>query len=416
MSILHIIDQSSFSVSAILSLIDFTQLLHWVFIFPALLLILLILKLVTKSPEGSVAIKFNANSVFIGFFFLILLLPSFAKILGEESKPTFEKRKLAEEPKGNFGRDFPQNFESWYSDHFGLRSEMISLFNRFKISAFKVSPMPEKLRFGKDGFIFYNDRADHIYESYTKRNLLDSASLAKKIKRLKSRTRKARKNGQRFVCGFWPNKHSIYPDKLPLSIKMQIKNGQSLADQIASQLKGEGLQFIDVRPAIKTASKKQQTYCKLDTHWNLFGAFAGYSSMIQQIFGPDSLDILTEKDYKISRKLVRTGDLVRMTGVDSISGYTDNIAVFTLKSGETYRWADAVNLPKNVSMTVNPEARNKLTILIFGDSYLDAVKPFFANDFEKVIFSHTPYKYEFIKKYGPDIIIHCPVERYIILL
>ncbi len=413
---LHIIYQSSFAVSAIVGLIDFTKLLHWVFIFPALLFMLLIIKLFIKSPERSVTIKFDVNSFFIGIFFLILLLPSFTKILGEESKPTFEKRKLAEEPKGQFDRDFPQNFESWYSDHFGLRFEMISLFNKFKISAFKVSPMPEKLRFGTDGFIFYNDREDHIYESYTKRNLLDSASLAKKIKRLKSRTQKARKNGQRFVCGFWPNKHSIYPDKLPIAMQMQIKNGKSLADQIASQLKGEGLQFIDVRPSIKTASKKQQTYCKLDTHWNPLGAFVGYSSLIRQIFGQDSLDFLTENDYTISRHLSRSGDLVRMMGVDSINGYADSVPEFKLKTGETYRWADAEDLPKNVSMSVNPDAKNKLTILIFGDSYLDALIPFFANDFEKVLFSRTPYKYEYIEKFNPDIIIHCPVERYINLL
>ena len=79
-----------------------------------------------------------------------------------------------------------------------------------------------------------------------------------------------------------PDKASIYPDKLPEQIKSLPP--QSKLDKLISYLKNNNLPVIvDLRPVLRAARQDQDVYYKTDTHWNGYGAFVAYTTIINAL-------------------------------------------------------------------------------------------------------------------------------------
>jgi hypothetical protein len=333
----------------------------------------------------------------------------------EFSKTNLEKRQLAKMPKISFTEEFPKEFEAYYNDNFGLRNSIIQLSSKIKINVFKSSPKPELVQFGKEEYLFYNSLKDEIFNSYTNKNLLTELDLKTYYATFNKRREKLKEKGITYIVGFWPNKHSIYPEMLPLSMKSQIQGNISLADQITDYFKKNNMHFFDVRNSMIRAKPQGLLYRKFDTHWNSDGAFIAYNSFCKQTsnvlrlnpFDKDNFHIVYNKEYN--------GDLTEQIGVERIAGYSDLVPQYTFKDKDlSYKEISSKGYPKRSVITRNPSAPKSQRLLVFRDSFTSQLIQFLSLHFNEVIYLNGKYDQQLIEKFEPDVVLSCRVERYML--
>src|SRR5258707_8216970 len=81
-------------------------------------------------------------------------------------------------------RTFPQTFEKFFNDHFGLRRGLIGLRNQIESRALKRSPS-EDVIVGKNDWLYY--AGDHSVDDFRGRYLLTTDELARWHAALKAR-------------------------------------------------------------------------------------------------------------------------------------------------------------------------------------------------------------------------------------
>jgi hypothetical protein len=357
------------------------------------------------------------GALFLIVFLLMLIFPLISGKFNLLRDPgQLENRKLEAAIPFSFSTQFSRQYEAYYREHFGSRLWLVTLAARYKIGLFQSSPLPDKAQLGRDGWLFYNDTSDHIVDNYLHRSLLTEEKLRLKYQDWESQRDSCRKLGAVYYKVFWPDKQTIYPEKMPVQMRLLVRDTLSFADQMGQYLKRErsGVQLIDVRAALMAGKSKQQLYLKLDSHWNAYGAFLGYSDFMRQISDSVGVNPLTIKDFRVIEEISYEGDLLRMMGLADQKIWNDRVPVFLLKD-QTRRYFNLpVNdLPPSSLHTVAPHCGNRLRVLMFRDSYGMALTPFFSYTFYDVVFIWQSYNWELVKQIRPDIVIDATVERHL---
>lgn len=360
--------------------------------------------------------KISISQIYISLFIGIIIAPFVYNTFFESGENgNLEKRELAQMPELVSFEKFPMEFENYYNDNFGLRGVLIDLSGKIKVNIFKSSPKPEKVQFGNDGFLFFNDLNDEIFESYTNSSLLSVEELDRVYEKFESRKEKLAKDGIQYVCGFWPNKHTIYPELLPTSMKLQIEGEISQADQVVSFLKKMDFPFFDVRDALLKAKTTQTLYRKLDTHWNSNGAYVAYKSFCESTYDVLGLSALDISNFNIVSLEMKEGDLTGQLGVKSIFGFEENLPIYKLEDkSKSYTIKNSNGLPKGTIITQNQNAPKKEKVLIFRDSFASALVQFISLNYSEVVYVNGIYDQDIIDSVKPDVVISCRVERYIL--
>lgn len=354
----------------------------------------------------------------IASFSILLLLPTLSVIFGFTSTDNnLEKREMAKMPKFESFNSFPNEFEKYYNDNFGLRNYMIEFSSKIKINLFNTSPKPELVQFGNEKFLFYNSFEDEIFKSYTRTNLISEEELYLMYKKLYNRSIDLSSKNIKYLFGFWPNKHTIYPENLPSSMSMQIRDTISLSDQITNYFTKKGLLFFDVRDDLLTVKNHGNLYRKLDSHWNALGAYKAYVGFCKDTYSIIGLTPHNLDEFHISAKESTEGDLVKMLGVKSIFGFKDILPVYTIndKSKEFNISSGTGNLTGTL-ITKRKIKENTPKVLIFRDSFSSALIQFISLHFDEVIYTSSIYDEDLIDLVKPDIVISCRAERYILSL
>lgn len=350
-------------------------------------------------------------------FALIIAVPSLVKLFQiDEAGEMTEKRELTPEPEFAFSKTFPAEYESYFNDNFGLRPTVIKWSNNIKVGLFRDSSKPELVQFGSRGFLFFNQYSvddGGIYASYSNLNIVSDGQLEKAYQKHAKLKTELAENGITYILGFWPNKHSIYSDYLPFSMKMQIKNDSSLADQVVDYFGKRKMPIFDVRADMLKKGRERQLYCKLDSHWNSSGAYEAYASFCRQTFDALGLDPLPLADFDIKYRKTQKGDLTNLLGIDSITGYYDKLPLYSLRDkSKKFRYVAPKGFPKNTIITENDNCGNDKTVVVFRDSYTIALVQFLSLHFSKVIYVwKSPVDRATVEKIKPDIVILGVVER-----
>lgn len=349
--------------------------------------------------------------VFMGAIFIPVLGILF-KI--DENLGLSEKRVLAERPALKLTSDFAANFENYYNDNFGFRELLVKISNKLKTNVFKASTKPDQVLAGKNKYLFYNSLNDGVFRSYTNTNVYTKDQLDAHYTKLKTRKDTLAKKGIKYVCGFFPNKHTICPEYLPKFMQMQVKDSTNLADQMLNYFKAKQFPFFDIRKDLFIAKSKFPIYQKLDSHWNSNGSFVGYQAFCKKTFSDLKLTPFSRNDFNIKYKSTSSGDLISILGIDSIRGYSDSLPEYTLKDTSlNFEYISTIGYPKNTVITLNKNCGNKLTVVMFRDSYSMAFIQFLSLHYYKIIYIWSSYSNKFINQENPDIVISANVERYL---
>nr|WP_255535139.1 hypothetical protein [Cellulophaga sp. E16_2] len=217
----------------------------------------------------------------------------------------------------------------------------------------------------------------------------------------------------KYFLAFWPNKHTIYPEYLPNTMSVQIKDTISRVDQISDYLKltNSPIKLLDSRSVLINNKVNQQLYYKFDTHWNDYGAFLGYQNFFNENkselgITPKSLD-----DFNIEWTEFKKDGLIRMLGVVNNGYFSEKAPDFELKENkDQIEYLSIKGFPESTKITRNKYCGNKLKVLVFRDSFTSNLIQFFSLHFYEVtyIWGHGE---RYVDELKPDIIIEGYVER-----
>jgi hypothetical protein len=345
------------------------------------------------------------NIVLIALFMVMIWLPTLDTLFHLDRAPASnEKRQMAPFPQLKPGmsglKEYIAGLEACFNDHFGFRKRLIHWHNNWKYHLFRDQIGTEVI-IGRDDWLFYTDgdMVEHYrgVRQFTPQDLLDWQRL------LEHRRNWLAQRGIKYLFIVAPDKQSVYPEQLPTWLT-KVRPDTKLDQFLAYMRAHSTVDVLNLRPALRDARRIAPTYFKTDTHWNLFGGFVACQEIVKDLsklqpeLQPPSLE-----SFELENKLTSGGDLANLLGLDNSEITEDNTILMVQKT----------NLPTleiTTNTTKNPKARE--SVIIFHDSFGNAIKPFLGSSFGKVVYmGQQELDAGLIEREKPNIVISEIVER-----
>jgi hypothetical protein len=332
-----------------------------------------------------------------------------------------EKRELAPFPSISTAElaTFPDRFEAFYNDHFGLRNTLVRGYNIMQVSVLGAS-VSDKVIVGKDGWLFQNGKP-HLSDI---RNTwpFSEAELRHWANVLIEKHRALEAKGITYLFVISPSKHLIYQDKLPEAF--QPVSPVSRMDQLVAYLEQHtDVPVLDLRPGLFKARETLRPYHRTDTHWNAYGAYTGYRQIM------DYLKKRKNKGRMLKLKprdfTVRTGpggDLAGLLNMrnDLREEYIEpeESVGDCLYNTSLVVEADDPDRQRNRNSFATECSRGTGRLLMFRDSYSLAMMPYLSESFSYVYyFPSSPVSrqglYQVVEEQRPDIVIEQRTSRWL---
>ena len=249
------------------------------------------------------------DKIYILTFLSIISLPAiqlFTNVIEVDSD--MEKRSKVSRPSiTGFENtsDYFIEYENYFKDNFGFRSNLISLNSKIDVDFFKQSSNKDVV-IGKNDYLFFNDEMD----TYNNTNLLSDSDInfiAQKVSRFQT---ELANRGVYFLISLAPNKSTIYPEYV--GTKPTNPNTISNLDRLQSSFDSLGVNYVDLKSELLKNKDTHELYYKKDTHWNTVAstiAANAYLSNLNSIFGTNTSII-----SKNIQKGIYDGDLDNLLG------------------------------------------------------------------------------------------------------
>ena len=309
---------------------------------------------------------------------------------------------------------YPVQYNAYYADHFGYRDWLVQ---RYKSLKFKIGDSPSKnVVIGKDGWLFLGSIQDGTKANndpigdVRNINLYTEEDLKNFAANISATQTKLQNQGIEYLFVIAPNKHTIYFEKLPSYITKS--QALSATDQLFSYLQAHtDVNILDLRTPLLKAKQtsKEPLYYKLDSHWNHLGANIGQYEIMKVVEKTFPNDIHASlQTFKPDRRAGK--DLAVYLGQPKLK---DNDPRPVFKNTCILQRSPKKYVPRGTrTWTCDNQ---KLTGLMFGDSYFNHMEPYFSrkllrSTFVKSRLNHTVLDQEIVKN-KPDFVIEEWVER-----
>lgn len=309
--------------------------------------------------------------------------------------------------------NFTKGLDNYILDQLPGRKNSIKMNCLMQFFVFKQLVNNQVIHFGDDGWMFYI--AGPAKENFENRQPLTIQELEKIKGVLVARNEWLKKRGIHFYLIFPPMPQSIYKEYVGLRLRQYYK--QTKSEQLIEYLKlNSDLDVIDVYTPLMKAkySGYSKPYYKNNCHWNYYGGYIGYCTVINYIKKdfPNIGDPLTTKDFNWVESEDFKPDLLRLMDIDKFYKFTeiapkfvDNIITDTIYPFYLDLWTPA---PPAIIRT---KRVNYPSMLMYGDSYAGALLKFLFCNFSKSTFIWTPLFHPLIiEKEKPDMVIQEMVD------
>ena len=370
--------------------------------------------IIIKKLDCAKSVSNVTDKVFIVFVAILLFVPVSKINLGD--RVIEENRMLKPFPIFNglksFHENYLRNIEEWFNDRFNQRDRLIKY--AYSIDA-KINreQVTDKAFMAKDNWIFTKER--NSIGNFQNTTYFEVDELAKIKNNIISREQWLKKQNIKFYMMIAPDKNRIYGEYYPDKIKKI--GAKSQIDQIYDYIKVEtNVPIIYPVEEMLINKDKGLLYYKEDTHWNNYGAYFGYRA-IMDLLKVDfpSLKSVSEDELIFEKKeSIVTTDLLRMLNIKE-SDYEKPVYIFPKLRESSAEYIGPVNLKGTITSSVNNT--EKMKVIIFCDSFTEAMKPYLAESFGTVYYIADHHKFndyqEFIMQEKPDIVIHEVVGKYV---
>lgn len=332
------------------------------------------------------------TTAFIGICLVPAVLTPFMKYDSSKEKRELGKFPSIKTENGELNFEFFDEFETYFSEHFAFRPQLVTADGRLKATLTATSPNSDVI-VGKDGWLYYGETIGDFLRTET----LSPREISNIANNLRIVNEYCRERGAEFIFFSAPNKNTLYPEYMPYNYVSA--NRESNLEMLTSELADDDF-FYDMKSALLNLNSPTPLYHKTDTHWNNFGAYAAHTMLMNKI-GKSSCGVgngwYTAHD--------RLGDLAAMIypAEDAKDMQLHNDYEFTYEYTSRFRGLD------DISITTSCENGNG-NLLMYRDSYGEAILPYMAEVFESAEFSRAvPYRLNNIKE--NDTVIIEIVER-----
>ena len=307
-----------------------------------------------------------------------------------------ENRQLTELPELRLESisEYPDQYTSYFNDNFGLRNHLIKLNSLIKTQLFSISPI-DNVIIGKDGWLFYREGIG----SYQGIDLFSQEELMTFKNNIEKEANWLKNKGIFFLIVLAPDKQTVYPEYLPLSIKKIYP--KTRFDQIMALFKDNpDIMILDLREVLTENKTKYPLYYKTDTHWNNYGialAYTEISKILNQNFKEITPMNMSDFNFSVSESIGK--DLAIMLSIQN--RVKDQDIGMSVKEGFS-----STKLP---------------SLVLFHDSYAyDKYDPpapnklykLFMNHFDTITAQNDEFDYDLIEKENPAVVVHEVLERY----
>jgi len=300
----------------------------------------------------------------------------------------------------------PDAYTDYFNSHYGLRDWQLSVYNILRLRLFHEREFTNVL-IGDEDWLFYTGE-DNI-KDFECTSPFNSKELAALVERLREWDERLGAQGIQFYVVIAPNKESIYPQYLP----DHIKTGWSTCrvDQVMNALKTTNIRALDLRQTLLLAADHTQVYHRTDTHWNDTGALVAVQEMMGLIKQDFPAVTVPSVDSFTCDQRPFSGDLASF--IPKEPRFVERALFLTLE-GE--RQAELIQGEGRVVISQNADD-SLPSVLMFRDSFSDALIPFLAELFSRGLFVHAfAVDFDLVEQAQPDIVILEIAQRYLGLL
>lgn len=372
--------------------------------------------------------QFNLIILFIAF---IIIVPTMTVIYRNIDISEIENRTLESTPsfdKNSFlsGAYF-REWEDYISDHIWKRDLWIKYYTKFNMSLLGKNNI-NNIVIGESGTLlpFFSKELNENLETY----LTNIPLMTDNLKELNSHINE---NGGRFCFVGVPGQASFLNEKYPNHIENNSEYFVANERIMFEQLEEKNVDFINMNEVFRN-SDETNFYLKTDHHYNFDGAYKTYSEIIKKLIEDfkfeirppltmNDLDIITlPNDILGSRNrqlyfLYPTDEKVKIAYPKEeiyYEKYTNGNAdpdFYHLNEDPNERPTYGVYMGGDFAEIVIKTNREDLpNILLFGDSFTNAVEPLLYYHFNETrILDLRYYKemslYEYIEEFKPDIVV-----------
>ncbi len=329
------------------------------------------------------------------FFSLGMLIPGAAETAEGGEIP----RLVTEDGLSPTWRD---DFENWFSKHFAFRDRLVTAFSAFRETVFCTGN--DQVIVGRDGFLFFADTLDGYTgeNSMTREELEDAADA---VLRLSSYA------GERgvpflFVCA--PNKNTVYGEYMPRSVPRRAEE-TDLSDltRLLLLLDERGVRTLDLRPILAEAKGDRLLYLKRDTHWNAEGARMAAKAILESAGWEVPYWMSRPLSTEVSRRFEGDLDSLLYPG----EGRSEEDHILLLEDGYHYKGNYRTPMDMRVE-TENDFGVWQGSLLVFRDSFGNALIPYLGNTAEHALFARSnPYRIDFLNDADYDLVLLEIAER-----
>lgn len=406
----------------------------------------------TGNPGGLHTVDL-ANAVLAVVFVVAICLPGVQMLwpVLPDYEP-FENRMLAEPPTLPSTREsllaFPSDVQNYFDDHFGFRNALIRWNNLVRVDWLRSTdgtqqtvakddapqfatvnrrkePEPPstgrpfdqaKAVRGKAGWWFADGP---LARDYYRGKLFTDEELADWVGEFNRRGSQFAEHGVRYVVVACPLPHSIYPEFLPHQYQPLAEYVR--LDQLAAAVDGlADVSLIDLRPALREAKDQLRCHHRTDSHWNDYGAYAGYRAIMEHLGAWfENARPWHFSKFEVRRQDSKGGGIARRLGLaDRLR--EDVITMVPLQPRlaqppfpryeGTQQWKTGV-VYDTKHATTHPDTSLPRAVVLH-DSFAWALMPFLSEHF-----SHAQYHFfltgcdvETVLKEKPDVVLQVFVE------
>jgi alginate O-acetyltransferase complex protein AlgJ len=368
------------------------------------------------------------NWMLILLFLGVLFLPPLKMIISPESRwSTAEQRVLAPRPTlpttiKQLGTFFSQT-DNYFKDHFGFRDNFIHSYQHEMEKRFNQIGVNAPVLKGLDGWYFLT--ADKVLEDFRGETPLSQEQLEQWLAAQEKKAAWLKQHGIAYILAAGPDKQSIYPEYLTENA-MEVK-GVSRFEQMLTALDQHLPPYlVNLHSVLRQAKGEKNLYYKNDTHWNMLGGYLAFQAIFKRIaemFPTQTFktDFALSDDVEgIKGNPAHYGDLARMLMKEEELAETSPRFKTFQPCGHRlpfpYHLSNFTPTPGRISFAKGCQ-QAELTAVVFRDSFMVALEPFFSENFKKVIYLWKEYDQknieEIMTSFKPDIVIEITVERFL---
>ncbi len=343
-------------------------------------------------------LKKKLQIIYIILFFAICITPVVCMPFVKADE-TAENRKLSEMPSfakedGSANLDWPSEFETYLSEHFAFRQELVTFDSVQKAEIFQTSSN-EKIVVGDNDWLYFASTLD----DYMSRNTLSERRIDNTAKTLKLIQEYAEENGAEFLFISAPNKNTVYPQNMPSRyVKSGEPNNLEMLSAVLDEYEVNQIVLKDL-----FLSQDKVLYHSRDSHWTNEGAVLVHNAIMDKL-GIEHNDF---SDVNHHTEQCWEGDL------DSMIFPTLNILseeeIYDIDYSFEYI-GSFQTVDDMLIRTVNGNREH--SILMYRDSFGRSLYPFIAENTFKAEFSREiPYRLNMLSTFPAEYVVLEIVER-----